>query len=377
MNYTANKPPELDRDVHVDDLKDFFVNYLKNNNLGLIATAHLGWADLCGPKSEKCLRLASLHSKAVDYSKTGEPAEMLNSDHLRKWPHFMEKRLVYHSQKALGLVYDRVIKQKIEFSPDWQPSFDQRISKRFELDDAILDEALAIKEQYDIAVRRILSQHNLGTEFELYSGWAMMGPAVGSDYKRQEDLGCEYDALKQRLRDTCYEAAGGYDETKIDRFVAAMYRVTEEQINAALSESRDGCDSTGGAAIDIQGGRLEATSMPLMSFPWIFPEVMTRLALGERYNPRKSVLAAAHRVSVPIVQSKAAQGRHGISQGPIMGREIASGNGAKGSENNWSEEVANGLSEQDEDATQNQSDVVEIAGPVNNAMNRLSIFDDD
>ncbi|KAK4059984.1 uncharacterized protein Triagg1_10945 [Trichoderma aggressivum f. europaeum] len=298
MNYSSPSPEKLDRDVNADDLRDFFVKYMQNDVLPLIATAHLGLADSDGPKSEICLRLAELHSQAVDYPKTGEPAEWNPSQHNpQEWPHFMEKRVCYKSEKALGNIYNRVVKQSIQFRPDWENAFDQRIINRFQLDNDMLKDARKIKSQYDISVRRILLQYNLATEFELYTSWAMSKPSIGSDYKRQEELGKEFEAVKQRFRDACYEAAGGYNEAKIDRFVAAMYKVTEEEIKIALFEHHRGPTNEGGVIVPAR--RLEPKSMPFISFPWIFPWVMIRIASDGKCNPKKSILAAAHQ-RVPI-----------------------------------------------------------------------------
>jgi RNA-dependent RNA polymerase len=54
MNYTSPSPETLDREVNVDDLRDFFVKYMKNDVLPLIATAHLALADRLGPLSKIC-----------------------------------------------------------------------------------------------------------------------------------------------------------------------------------------------------------------------------------------------------------------------------------------------------------------------------------
>lgn len=121
----------------------------------------------------------------------------------------------------------------------------------------------------------------------------MSRPAVGSDYKRQEDLGREYDALKQRFREMCYEAAGGHNPQHIDLFVAAMYQVTHEQMKIALLEQNQGLVNDGGHITGSQ--RLEARSMPLISFPWIFPWVMIRIVQGGQHNGKDSMLAAARR----------------------------------------------------------------------------------
>lgn len=54
MNYSPLDPIELKRDVNVDDLRNFFVKYLKNDKLPLIAMSHRAFADELGPKSSKC-----------------------------------------------------------------------------------------------------------------------------------------------------------------------------------------------------------------------------------------------------------------------------------------------------------------------------------
>lgn len=57
MNYSPLDPIELKRDVNVDDLRNFFVKYLKNDKLPLIAMSHRAFADELGPKSSKCKSL--------------------------------------------------------------------------------------------------------------------------------------------------------------------------------------------------------------------------------------------------------------------------------------------------------------------------------
>ncbi|KAK0726811.1 RNA dependent RNA polymerase-domain-containing protein [Lasiosphaeria miniovina] len=56
MNYTPPPPIEERNGPTADSLKAFFVLYMKNNNLPLIAHAHLATADYedRGAKSEKC-----------------------------------------------------------------------------------------------------------------------------------------------------------------------------------------------------------------------------------------------------------------------------------------------------------------------------------
>ncbi|RDA91943.1 hypothetical protein CP533_1312 [Ophiocordyceps camponoti-saundersi (nom. inval.)] len=296
MNYTGVKPKELSEPVKVDDIRNFFVQYMKYDNLGLIATAHVGQADLQGPKSQLCQSLAEEHSKAVDYPKTGQPADKMGPGRKPKqWPHFMEKRPSYTSRKALGLIYDKLVKQTVRFRPDWEHAFDRRILSKFELDEDTLSKARRLKAEYDISVRRVLTQHGVATEFELYTSWAMSAPAVGTDYKRQEQLSCEFDTLRTRFREQCYEAAGGSDAKRLDRFVAAMYCVTEQETKAALAEHHEGEGSEQGRKESKAAEQAESKSMPLISFPWIFYRVMIRIATGREPRARKAQLGISSR----------------------------------------------------------------------------------
>ena len=214
----------------------------------------------------------------------------------KRWPHFMEKRNSYRSRKALGQLYDRVAQEDTRFQPRCGDRFDQRVIEKFEFTPKVLNQVKEIKGQYDFAVRRILRHHLVATEFELYSGWAMSRPAVGSDYKRQEVLGQEFSALKERFRDICYEAAGGRETDLLDPFVAAMYKVTEDEVRRWQRG-----DETGNE--DVENDEVGFLRKPLISFPWIFHWILIRIAIGEDYKPAESVLAAARRF-VPLKLAK-------------------------------------------------------------------------
>lgn len=71
-DYARVVPPSLDRPVTRDDIANFFIDFMKSDILGLIAIRHQILADVLeGTFSGDCVRLAELHSTAVDYSKTG------------------------------------------------------------------------------------------------------------------------------------------------------------------------------------------------------------------------------------------------------------------------------------------------------------------
>ncbi|KAF2109232.1 RNA dependent RNA polymerase-domain-containing protein [Lophiotrema nucula] len=296
MDFSAPKPEELDRPVNVTDIADFFVTYMKNDSLARIALAHLAQSDAKddGVRSEECLKLAALHSQAVDYPKSGIAAIMDRDLKPRKWPHFMESKhrtqdQQYKSNKILGKLYDQV--KLVDFKPAYENSFDDRILSAFELEDGMLQKAAELKESYDSAIRRLMAKHGIQTEFEAWSVFALSHNQEMRDYSFAEEFGKTVDATKNQFRTLCREAAGASSSTdfvNMAPFIAAMYTVTANEINEALSECRT-MKVVGGQQVPVR--RMVADEMPLMSFPWLFVNDLGKIATGNKSNQ----LAAAVR----------------------------------------------------------------------------------
>ncbi|KAI9703299.1 MAG: hypothetical protein M1836_007865 [Candelina mexicana] len=360
MDYTPPQPRKLNREVTVDDITSFFVTYMKNDRLPTIALAHLATADAMddGVKDEKCLKLAGLHSMAVDYVKSGQPAHMPKELRVRRWPHFMEKQHIakeqlYISGKVLGQLYDQV--ERIDFVPQLENPFDERILQAYHLDDEILKAASQIKEEYDAAIRRIMAQHEIQTEFEVWSTFVLSHAGQSKDYKFHEEIGQISGALKDRFSEACREKAGGKDFEKLGPFVAAMYSVTQEEMAYAVSQCRQK-KIVGGREVPLR--KMEAKSMPLMSFPWLFPSVLGKIAngVGRADGDPAAANAAAESQHRRLKKSAAAEGstnedlietaegvthrgevlelfHHGDEQEPAPSNQIPLSRGSVGSEN--------------------------------------------
>ena len=87
----------------------FFVDYIINDNLGRIANAFIAFADFeyNGASCEQCLKLAELHSIAVDFIKSGIPAHFPYNLQPDLIPSFMENgyKKSYESEKILGKIH--------------------------------------------------------------------------------------------------------------------------------------------------------------------------------------------------------------------------------------------------------------------------------
>jgi RNA-dependent RNA polymerase len=287
MDFTPEKPLEQTGPIHIADVGEFFVTYMKNDSLGQIAHAHLAQADQQpgGVTSDTCIELAKLHSQAVDYPKSGIPAIMEPTLRPRKWPHFMEKRHLtpdqtYQSKIILGKLYDQV--QLVDFLPSWEDKFDQRILNAFGPDEVSLEKAAEIKAKYDDDLKRLMAKHGIQTEFEAFSVFVLEHNEESRDYKFAEDFGQTVGVLKSQYRELCIAASGATsiaDWDHVGPFVAAMYVVSARQMSNALKE----CDMTktvGGQQVPVR--KKDAESMPLMSFPWIFHSELGKVATGSK-----------------------------------------------------------------------------------------------
>lgn len=286
MESTRPKETTLLHDVTVDDITTFFTDYMKNDCLPRIAHAHMAQADWLrdGVLEDKCIRLAQLHSDAVDYNKTGRIAIMTRDLEPRKWPHFMEKRFkrhdqIYHSNKILGQLYDMV--ERIHFNPKLDMPFDARIleSTLVPRSEVYLEYAEQLKTEYDASMLRIMAQFEITTEFEVWSTFVLNHNSLCRDYKIYEDLGRISGTLRAGFRKQCYEKVNGRLFEDIAPLAIAMYRVTSKQMESALEAQQDHAleDYDDHESIDSLMGD---ESLPLISFPWIFHEVLGKIAKG-------------------------------------------------------------------------------------------------
>ena len=186
------------------------------------------------------------------------------------------KEQIYESKKILGQLYDQV--ERIDFAPAFDKPFDQRVLYAYELDPDMIQAAANLKFQYDAALRRIMAQHEIKTEFEVWSTFVLQHSNAMKDFKFHEEIGRLSQALKDEFRAECYRIAGGKESKLIAPFVAAMYHVTNEEVQIALRECHQIVTIAG---VDTTLRKMVTSSMPLMSFPWLFPNVLGRIANGD------------------------------------------------------------------------------------------------
>lgn len=81
-SYARDPPQDIGRQVTKSDISRFFVQFMEQDQLGRVATQHQVLADQQEERilDKDCIKLAELHSTAVDFSKTGKSVSNFTSD---------------------------------------------------------------------------------------------------------------------------------------------------------------------------------------------------------------------------------------------------------------------------------------------------------
>jgi hypothetical protein len=177
---------------------------------------------------------------------------------------------------VLGQLYDQV--QLVEFEPDYEKPFDNRIIDAYPLDESILRAAVDIKKEYDDDMHRLMEQYGIRTEFEVWSTFVLAHNHLKNDYTFAETLGQIVKGIQDKYREACHRKAGGNDFTHLGPFLAAMYTITAQQVSEALKQAgrMEGLESS----LQNNEEKLGHSSMPLISFPWLFHKELGKIANG-------------------------------------------------------------------------------------------------
>lgn len=156
----------------MQEIQEHFANYVIDDNLGIIADSHMAFADQEPnmAKSSKCLRLAELHSIAVDFAETGVPVQIPIDLFPKKYPDFMEKedKESYESASILGKLYRYVTEADIARPHIAEKNYDEDLEVAGF--DRYLDEALSYKNQYDSRLATLMDHYGVRNEADIISG---------------------------------------------------------------------------------------------------------------------------------------------------------------------------------------------------------------
>lgn len=231
------------------DIGQFFIKYMQNDNLGIIAHAHVAWADLnfSGVNSLECIQLAKMHSTAVDFAKTGIPVDFPSNLFPQSYPHFMEKQNSRKSGKALGQLYDRV--KEYRKKERWNPQKHHFKTKTLRIDPQLIypksedfmEEAMDLLYAYNGKLWEIMCQYNISSEAELFAGFALLS-SFQSDYggnyynaQKLQDIQERLTIAMNNLRQEFFQIFLDNSDENEDPMIA----VNEEEGEEGKARSRD------------------------------------------------------------------------------------------------------------------------------------------
>ncbi|OVA04182.1 RNA-dependent RNA polymerase [Macleaya cordata] len=209
-----------------------------NDSLGIISNAHVVFADkeLLKAESDECIELAKLFSIAVDFPKTGIPAEIPSHLRVKEYPDFMEKldKPTYESKRVIGKLF-REVKDIAPHTSNLK-SFTLEVAKNsYDLDMEVdgfqdyLDDAYFYKGEYDYKLGNLMDYYGIKTEAEILGG-NIMKLSKSFNIRRDVDaIGLAVRSLKKEARkwfDEKSTISGFQEDDDIYAKASAWYHVT-------------------------------------------------------------------------------------------------------------------------------------------------------
>ncbi|KAF7682826.1 putative RNA-dependent RNA polymerase 1 [Astathelohania contejeani] len=173
--------------VSMTDISNFYIKYMRDNELGNIANAHLAISDKLpkGVLEPEALKLATLFNMGVDFPKTGFVARLPKDLIPDQFPDFMECGKSYSSMKVSGKLYRRLellrksckisAKQSI-FNIPVKPIIYSKESEKY------LEDAEKIYKMYKEDLCNTMKKYNFMREEDLFLGFS--DDACSSDVKK-------------------------------------------------------------------------------------------------------------------------------------------------------------------------------------------------
>ncbi|XP_067121769.1 uncharacterized protein [Centruroides vittatus] len=183
MDFPKVTGEELNHPVQAEDMVDFFLKFIRESEIGIIANAHLAWTDIeyDGIFSEKCIKIAEKHARSLDFGKTGINETLSSDEVVQVYPDFFDKKLekdTYRSTKILGQLYRCSKVVQLGFKEFIESEEDKTAYIHYILDpdlvypgnELYIKSAKKAYKKYKNEVDRMLTQYGIQTEAELLSG---------------------------------------------------------------------------------------------------------------------------------------------------------------------------------------------------------------
>ncbi|KAA8529779.1 hypothetical protein F0562_034121 [Nyssa sinensis] len=236
MDYSPAPSIQLDHEVTIEEVEEYFTNHIVNDTLGIIDNTHLVFADKEPDKarSKPCIQLAKLHSVAVDFPKTGVPAEIPPKLRAKEYPDFMEKpdKTTYESQSVIGKLFREVkdmAPQTCSITLFTEEGARNSYDPDMEVDgfENYISDAFNYKTEYDYKLGNLMDDYGIKTEAEILSGRMMKLSKKSFDRRKDaEEIGLAVRSLRKEARTWFNKKQSNSRDDDIYAKASAWYHVT-------------------------------------------------------------------------------------------------------------------------------------------------------
>ena len=169
------------------DMMEFFCDYSQNNQLGVIANAHLATSDKLGMNDKQSIELARYVTAETDAPKKGLTVGRLKPGLVPKeYPDYMRKgdKVSYKSVTVLGELFrDANPLLEVLIEGRTKPNLFKRVNLGGKENSVEHFYSL-----YSFEIKRLLQSFSLQYEADLFSGTPMWPNGFTSNYKQQNEL---------------------------------------------------------------------------------------------------------------------------------------------------------------------------------------------
>ncbi len=278
MDYTTPQCNEkLDGPIGNGDIVQFFVDFIKTDQMGRIANAHVAIADSSklGVKDPLCIELAKAFSLAVDFPKTGIVPEIPESCKKIKYPDFMGKwhEDSYESEKIIGKMY-RKCKQFSEQNQKFSnAALNLNSCLLYDGYETYLKDAILLYEKYRHSIETLMVNMNCKTESELMVGLSL-DSSLSNSLRNSFKTAVKYlQNLFTLMRQAFFGEFGldhkhQYNVRKVD---STLYRKASAWYIACYKHEAN-------------------IKLKILSFPWIVDDILSHLHVFDRDCLSESIL---------------------------------------------------------------------------------------
>lgn len=229
MVFPSSSAQEEDKEPTTDDMVEFFLRYLQQDSIGRMSNAHLVYADLHGLFHENCHSIALKCAVAVDFPKSGVPAEPLTSfEQCDVTPDYMMSggKPMYYSARLNGQLHRkaRKVEEVLEENESRESIFEGEYDKLICPDDedvffgseAKLVQVMTLRDEYIDRMQQLLDEYGIEDEASVVSGHAASIKRLAgmerddySFYHTDKVVELRYEKLYSVFRAKFFEEFGG------------------------------------------------------------------------------------------------------------------------------------------------------------------------